>query len=89
MSTDQYLHVQFPLKVLLCFSAIHLLEALAIVVALQLWGHHWHGLYIVVYCDYLSVAPSFNSGGNQDKLLASSLWEIWFLAAVHEFEMCA
>jgi len=38
MSADQYLHVQFPLNVLLCFSAIHLLEALAIVVALRFVG---------------------------------------------------
>jgi len=68
---------------------MHLLEALAIIVALRLWSHQWRGLRIVVYCDNLSVVCSLNSGRVQDKLLASCLREIWFLAAVHEFEIRA
>lgn len=89
MSADQYFHAVFPQDVLLRFSAIHLLEALAIVVALRLWGHQWRGLRIVVYCDNLPVVSSMNSGRVYDKLLAACLREIWFLAAVHEFEIRA
>ena len=44
MSAEQYFHVEFPLDVLLRFTAIHHLEALAIVIALRLWGCHWRGL---------------------------------------------
>ena len=71
------------------FPAIHLLEALAIVVALRLWGRHWRGLHIFVYCDNSAVVSSLNSGRVQDKLLASCLHEIWFLAAIKEFELRA
>ena len=46
MSAEQYIHVEFPSDVLLRFTAIHHLEALAIVIALRLWGCHWRGLRI-------------------------------------------
>ena len=71
------------------FTAIHLLEALAIVIALRLWGHLWRGRRIMVHCDNFSVVSSLNSGRVWDKLLAVCLREIWFLAAVHEFEIRA
>ena len=64
------------------FSSYHGLRALQ-----ALWGHHWRGSRIVVYCDNLSVVMSMNSGRVFDKLLATCLQEIWFLAAVNEFEM--
>ena len=89
MSTDQYFHTVFPAELLLRFQTIHLLEASAIIVALRLWGHRWRGMRILVYCDNFSVVSSLNSGRVQDKLLASCLREIWFLAAVHEFEIRA
>ena len=89
MSSEQYFHVEFPPEVLLQFTAIHLLEALAIVIALRLWGRYWRGLRIMVHCDNFSVVSSLNSGRVQDKLLAACLREIWFLAAVHEFEIRA
>ena len=64
MSSEQYFHVEFPPQVLLRFTTIHLLEALAIVIALQLWGHLWRGR---------SVVSSLNSGHVRDKLLAVCL----------------
>ena len=89
MSFEQYFHVEFPPEVLLRFTAIHLLETLAIVIALRLWGCHWRGLRIMVYCDNFSVVSSLNSGRIQDKLLVVCLRDIWFLATVHEFEIRA
>ena len=89
MSSEQYFHVEFPPQVLLRFTAIHLLEALPIVIALRLWGHLWRGRRIMVHCDNFSVVSSLNSGRVRDKLLAVFLREIWFLAAVHEFELRA
>jgi len=89
MSSEQHSHVEFPTNVLLRFTAIHLLEALAIVIALRLWGRHWHGLRIMVHCDNFSVVSSLHSGRVQDKLLAACLREIWFLAVVHKFEIRA
>ena len=89
MSSEQYFHVEFPPEVLLQFTAIHLLEALDIVIALRLWSRSWRGLRIMVHCDNFSVVSSLNSGRVQDKLLAACLREIWFLAAVHELEIRA
>ena len=43
----------------------------------------------MVHCDNFSVVSSLNSSRVQDKLLAACLSEIWFLAAVHEFEIRA
>ena len=43
ISSEQYFHVEFPPQVLLRSTAIHLLEALAIVLAPRLWGHLWRG----------------------------------------------
>ena len=87
MSGGEFFHVEFPPSVLARFPAIHLLVALAIVVALWLWGHHWHCLHIFVYCDNSAVVRSLNLGQVQDKLLATCLCEIWFLATIHEFEL--
>ena len=89
MSSEQYFHVEFPQEVLLQFPTIHLLEALAIVIALRLWGRQFRGLRIMVYCDNVSVVSSLNSGRVQDKLLAVCLREIWFLAVLYEFEIRA
>ena len=89
MSSEQYFHVEFPPQVLLRFTAIHLLEALAIVIALRLWGHLWRGRRLMVHCDNFSVVSSLNSSRVRDKLLAVCLREIWFLAEVHEFEIRA
>ena len=73
MSSEQYFHVEFPPQVLLRFTTIHLLEALAIVIALRLWGHLWRGRRIIVHCDNFSVVSSLNSGHVRDKLLAVCL----------------
>ena len=70
MSAERYFHVEFPSPELRRFTAIHLLETSAIVVALRLWGCHWRGLRLLVYCDNFSVVGSLNSGRVQDKLLA-------------------
>ena len=76
MSASEFFHVEFPPSVLARFPAIHLLEALAIVVALRLWGRHcnsWRGLRIFVYCDNSAAVSSLNSERVQDKLFATCL----------------
>ena len=87
MSSEHYFLEAFPPDVLLRFTAIHLLEALSKFTAPRLRGRHWRGLRIMVHCDNFSIVSSLNSGRVQDKLLAACLQEIWFLAAVHEFEI--
>ena len=89
LSQSQYFHVQFPPEVLVHFSDIHLLEALAILVALHLWGHLWAGLRIQVFCDNASVVAALTSGKVKDLSLAAILRDIWYVAASSEFELRA
>ena len=89
LSQSQYFHVVFPPAVIAKLSEIHLLEALAILVALRLWGHLWTGLRIQVFCDNAAVVSALVSGKVKDQLLASILREIWFVAASLGFELRA
>ena len=89
LSDTHYFHAEFPSAVLTDFPDIHHLEALAILVALRLWGHLWSGLRIRVYCDNLAVVSALASGKVKDQRLASCLRAIWFVAASHSFELRA
>ena len=71
LTQSQYFHVQFPADVLARFSKIHLLEALAILVALCLWGHLWAGCRIQVFCDTAAVVSALTSGRVKDQRLLS------------------
>lgn len=89
LSQFQYFHVEFPIAVLARFSAIHLLEALAILVALRLWGHLWAGFRIQVFCDNAAVVSALTTGKVKDQSLAAILREIWYVAASSDFELRA
>ena len=66
------------------FSEIHLLEVLAILVALRLWGHLWAGCRIQVFCDNAAVVSALTSGRVKDQSLAAISREIWYLTASHD-----
>ena len=89
LSSSQYFHVVFPSDVLAVYAQIHLLEALAILVAVRLWGHLWSGLRIQVFCDNAAVVSALSSGKVKDRLLAGILRDIWFVAASFDFELRA
>lgn len=89
LSTFQYFHARFPLEVLTAYAQFHLLKALAILVAVCLWGHLWSGSRIQVLCDNAPVVSALSSGKVKDQLLAGILREIWFVAASLEFELRA
>ena len=84
LTQSQYFHVQFPADVLARFSEIHLLEVLAILVALRLWGHLWAGCRIQVFCDNAAVVSALTSGRVKDQSLAAISREIWYLTASHD-----
>jgi hypothetical protein len=89
ISQTSYFHAEFPTQVHLQFAEIHHLEALAILVALRLWSHLWAGLRIRVYCDNQAVVSALASGKVKDQLLGCCLRDIWYHAALHEFELRA
>ena len=76
LTQSQYFHVQLPANALARFSEIHLLEVLAILVALCLWGHLWAGCRIQVFCDNAAVVSALTSGRVKDQSLAAISREI-------------
>ncbi|KAK3726496.1 hypothetical protein QZH41_003891 [Actinostola sp. cb2023] len=89
VSHSQYFHATFPAEAQSQFADIHRLEALAILVALRLWGHSWTGLRIQVFCDNQAVVSALSSGKVKDQLLAACLRDIWYIAATYDFEIRA
>ena len=81
---SQYFHVVPCLAVLAQFMEIHLLEALAILVAVRLWL----GLCMQLFCDE-AVVSVLTSGKVKDLLLAGILHEIQFVATLMDFELRA
>ncbi|KAL9954736.1 hypothetical protein ACROYT_G042310 [Oculina patagonica] len=78
---DMYQFIEKGMRgvVLARFLEIHLLEALAILVALRLWGHLWAGCRIQVFCDNAAVVPALTSGSVASRSFAAS----------HDFELRA
>ncbi|KAI8514086.1 hypothetical protein Bbelb_084100 [Branchiostoma belcheri] len=89
-SNGQFFHAVFPDSVLRKYGhKIHVLEMLTIVVAARKWCCQWTGLTILVYCDNLACVHVLNSGRSRDPDLLHCSRELWFLAAVHGFELRA
>jgi hypothetical protein len=89
VSQTEYFHTVFPDHIQSRFVDIHRLEALAILVALRLWGTQWTGLRIQVFCDNQAVVSALSSGKVKDPLLAACLRDIWYIAAMNDFEIRA
>lgn len=84
-----YFHTQFPAEILEKHFHISVLEMLAVIIALKLWGARFKGLRIVIYCDNKSVCDIISSGKSRSEPLQDCLREICYLASIHEFEIKA
>ena len=84
-----YFHAVFPESIMKQNLHISVLEILAIVICLKLWGKHFKGQRIIVFCDNLSVCQLLNQGNSRSEMLQNSLREICYLAARYEFELRA
>ena len=85
----KYFHSKFPDRVADRRYSINILEMLAIVVCLKLWGKFYVGKRIQIFCDNESVCHCINSGKTQNEVLQSCLREVSFLAAIYEFQIKA
>ena len=85
----RYFHTKFPAFVAEKRYSINILEMLAIIVCLKLWGYLFVGKRIQIFCDNESVCHCINSGRTQNEVLQSCLREVCFLAAIHEFQIKA
>ena len=87
----QFFHTPFPGPILQRFGHnINILELLAIMAALQLWGPALRGKrFIRLECDNNDSVLALNSGRSRTLGMQLCLREIWFLSALHDFDMTA
>lgn len=83
----RYFHATFPKHFCKKKYSITILEMFAVIVCLKLWGIHFKGKKIQMYCDNQSVCQVINSGKAKCEMLQECLREIAFLAAVNEFQV--
>ena len=82
-SGNEYFRGRFPHR--LKGGNITLLEILAVMVALKVWGKNFQGQYFWVHVDNEAVATILNTGASRDPDLQSVLREIVLVAARHQF----
>ena len=87
VSQGESFHASFPQKIQAQNLHVNALELLTISVAVKLWGKHWAGKKILVYCDNLASVWVLNSGKSVDPFLLACLREIAYWAALCEFEI--
>ena len=82
----RYFHTSFPDRIQKKKFNINVLEMMAIIICLKLWGRHFRGKRIQIYCDNLAICQVLSSGKAKCENLQDGLREIAFLAATMEFE---
>ena len=64
-------------------SIMHL-EMLNILVAIKIWGSHWYGKAICIYCDNEAVLSVLNMGRTKDFILAAIACNIFMAYAKYD-----
>lgn len=82
-----FFHVLFPSKFKDKAFHITALEVIAIIICLKLWGKHFKGKRIVVFCDNMAACQVINTGKSRCTILQECLREICFIAALYDFEI--
>jgi len=86
---NSYFSYKFSQEILDSVHGINKLEALAVTLALKLWGKDLRGLRFMLNCDNLVTVTIINSGRAKDPFLQACAREIAFLACKYEFEVHA
>ena len=82
-------NARFPDNILSQSLHIGVLEMLAIIISLKLWGQYFQGKRIVIFCDNNSVCQVISTGRSRSELLQDCLREMCYLAAYYQFEIKA
>ena len=85
----KFFYVRFPEFILGRKLHISALEILFVILCLKLRGKEFIGKRIVIYCDNQAVCRIINSVKARCEFLQQSLREIYFLAAITQFEIRA
>lgn len=62
VSSTEYFHSVLTDFILTVCTAIHHLKLLAVMVPIHLWGQHWRGRRIQLFCDNEAVVSVINTG---------------------------
>lgn len=82
-----FFHAKFPDKIRNKHYHINILEMLAIILCLRIWGKFFKGKRIKIFCDNSAVCSVINSGRARCEELQSCLREVAFLTAMNECEI--
>ena len=82
-----FFHAVFPEEIKERGYHINILEMLAVILCLRLWGSNFKGKRIRIYSDNLSVVTVINTGKSRCEILQSCLRELTFLNAINECEV--
>ena len=85
----RYFRFSFPEKLKGSVGGINQLEAIAIIVALKLWGPCLAGRKFKVKCDNMTTVSVVNTGRAKEEFLQACAREIVFLACIYNFEIRA
>ena len=87
-SSRSYFHVTFPQFVI--ESAVHIscLEILTICVCFRIWAPGFSGKRIQVFCDNEPSVQVIKSGRSRDPFMQACVRELFYLAAINQFEVC-
>ena len=86
---DECFHFQFSSDILRRASHISSLELYTIVVAVRLWATKLRHRKFIVSCDNQAAVIVINSGSTKDQFMQRCLRQLWFSAAVFDFELLA
>ena len=86
---DERFHFQFSPDILTSASHILSLELYTIVVAVQLWAPKLRHRKFIVSCHNQAAVTVINSGSTKDYFMQRCLQQLWFSAAVFDFELQA
>ena len=86
---DERFHFQFSSDILTSASHISSLKLYTIVVAVQFWAPKLRHQKFIMSCDNQSTVTVINSGSTKDYFMQRCLWQLWFSAAVFDFELQA
>ena len=82
---DEYWSRPFPRWLQDAQIPIHLKEFWIILVSAWLWGHHWRGRLVYIYCDNTAVVDSLDKEKPSDPKLQELLREFLFIVCTRGF----
>ena len=83
----QCLTFSFPDIVLSAASHISVIEFFTVVVAVKFWTPFVQHQRFLVSCDNETAVTVINSGPSTDPFMQRCLGQLWFISALHDFEM--